>query len=167
MDWGLRKNNSAIVGFSSELVEISSEPVRISSEPVSTNLERLIISALRGTTSKELRTPNLLLNRTSGEEGWFTFIKPFVKSTMNSTSLDKWTEETAWPFQNDWIHCLQKGLRGIVRAVSIALRIWNFCSTTARWPRSLSNKKKGIPSASLMRRECPLGVLCSHLPRFG
>ena len=69
MDWGLQKNNSAIVGFSSEfveisseLVEISSELVRISSELVSTNLERLIISAMRGTTSKELRTPNLLLN---------------------------------------------------------------------------------------------------------
>ena len=76
MDWGLRKNNSAIVGFSSEfveisselveisseLVEISSELVEISSELVSTNLERLIISALRGTTSKEFRTPNLLLN---------------------------------------------------------------------------------------------------------
>ena len=157
MDWGLRKNNSAIVGFSSEFVEISSELVRISSELVSTNLERLIISALRGTTSKELRTPNLLLNWTGGEEGWSTFIKLFVKSTMNSTSLDKWTKKTATTFRNDWQHGLQKGLRGIVQAVSIALRIWTFCSTTARWPRSLSHKKKGIPSASLMRRECPLG----------
>ena len=167
MDWGLRKNNSAIVGFSSEFVEISSEPVRISSEPVSTNLERLIISALRGTTSKELRTPNLLLNWTGGEEGWFTFIKLFVKGTMNSTSLDKWTKKTATTFRNDWQHGLQKGLRGIVQAVSIALRIWTFCSTTARWPRSLSHKKRAFPRHRWCEGNALWGVMCNHLPRFG
>ena len=178
MDWGLRKNNSAIVGFSSEFVEISSELVRISSELVrisselvSTNLERLIISALRGPTSKELRTPNLLLNWTGGEEGWSTFIKLFVKSTMNSTSLDKWTKKTATTFRNDWQHGLQKGLRGIVQAVSIALRIWTFCSTTARWPRSLSHKKRAFPRHRWCEGNALFfflgGVMCNHLPRFG